>query len=501
MKQQLTKLTRTILPSGLTKQIEKVYRKSRLRLVSIVYGNPAKQVKTLAITGTNGKTTSISVLNEILKAAGKVTVLSTTAGREIAGEYIDGDGCQTVPSTEELQKLYRLALEKQVDYLLLETTSHALSQYKLPKTQLEAAGITNLTQEHLDYHKTMEDYADAKIKLFNNYNAKQIILNADDQWFSYFKQKIHDETLSYGTNSKADFRIKKVKLYKRGSEITIQHPGGLLTVATPLAGKYNAYNVTLAVAMALAIGIDEEAIIEGVANLDSIKGRLEWIDNKLGIDVIVDYAHTPDGIEKLLELAKEISHGKIHLVFGSAGERDLDKLPLMGQAAAKFADRIFVTDEENRSEPAENIRMGILKGIKEAGAEDNAIDIPDRGEAIEAALEVADEGDMVIVAGLGHQNYRNMNGVEFEWNDIVETKKILRKIEATRQADRERKANQTPLDDFKKDTKKLTDEQIDDAPVQLPELSTSKPVDSQDQTTTSSETESDQTEETLIKRF
>lgn len=432
MKKQLVKLTRRVLPKGLTNRLEDTYRKSRLKLVSAAYGNPAKQVKVMAITGTNGKTTSISVLNEILKAAGKVTVLSTTAGREIAGEHIDGDSCQTVPTTAELQKLFKLAIETNADYLLLETTSHALTQHKLPAMNLEVAGITNLTQEHLDYHKTMESYADAKLKLFTDFGAKYHILNADDQWFNYFKQKTGPQALSYGTAKQADFQLKKVKLYKKGSEITIAHNDQEIMVSTPLAGRFNAYNVTLAVAMALVVGIDSQAIIEGVANLTAVKGRLEWLDNELGIDVMVDYAHTPDGIEKLLELAKEISHGQIHLVFGSAGERDLDKLPLMGMAAAKYADHIYVTDEENRSEPAENIRAGIMQGIQQAGVQDHAHDIADRGEAIETALKKARRGDLVIIAGLGHQNYRNMNGVEIEWNDIVETNKRLRQLEATR---------------------------------------------------------------------
>ena len=294
---------------------------------------------------------------------------------------------------------------------------------------LEVAGITNLTQEHLDYHKTMENYADAKLKLFTDFGARYKILNADDPWFDYFKQRLGTEALSYGTSQQADFQIKKVKLYKKGSEITIAHGNQELMVSTPLAGRFNAYNVTLAVAMAWTIGIDQSAIIEGVANLKAVKGRLEWLDNQLGIDVMVDYAHTPDGIEKLLELAKEITKGKVHLVFGSAGERDLDKLPLMGLASAKYADKIYVTDEENRSEPAENIRAGILRGIEQAGAQDRACDIADRGEAIESALKNADKGDLVIIAGLGHQNYRNMNGVEFKWNDVDETNKILRRLE------------------------------------------------------------------------
>lgn len=432
MKQQLAKITRKLLPKKVSQAVENTYRKSRLMVLSSLHGNPAKKVKVLAITGTNGKTTSISVLNEIIKASGQTTILSTTAGREIAGEKIAGDSCQTVPSTNELQDLFQLAIDKQVDYVLLETTSHALDQHKLPAMNLVVAGFTNLTQEHLDYHHTMQEYADAKLKLFTDFGSHFNIINADDQWFDYFKQHLDDNYLSYGTNPQADFQIKKVKLYKKGSEITIATPQTEFTVSTPLAGRFNAYNVTLACSMALVLGIEPEAIIEGVANLQTIKGRLEWLDNTLGIDVMVDYAHTPDGIEKLLELATEITKGRVLIVFGSAGERDLGKLPLMGHAAAKYTDQIFVTDEENRSEPAENIRAGILQGIQEMGKSHNAFDIADRGQAIETALRHAKPGDMVIVAGLGHQNYRNMNGVDIEWNDIIETEKLLRQLEQER---------------------------------------------------------------------
>ena len=246
MKQQLAKITRKLLPKKVSQAVENTYRKSRLMVLSSLHGNPAKKVKVLAITGTNGKTTSISVLNEIIKASGQTTILSTTAGREIAGEKIAGDSCQTVPSTNELQDLFQLAIDKQVDYVLLETTSHALDQHKLPAMNLVVAGFTNLTQEHLDYHHTMQEYADAKLKLFTDFGSRLNIINADDQWFDYFKQHLDDNYLSYGTNLQADFQIKKVKLYKKGSEITIAAPQTEFTVSTPLAGRFNAYNVTLA---------------------------------------------------------------------------------------------------------------------------------------------------------------------------------------------------------------------------------------------------------------
>ncbi len=429
MKQKLTKTTRKIMPKSAVRKLENFYRKNRLRFLSKKYGHPAKKVKTLAITGTNGKTSSISMLNQIIKEAGYSTILSTTAGVEIVGEYQDANTCQTVPPTEQLQQLYNTATQQGIDYFLLEITSHALNQYKIPKMDLQAAGFTNLSQEHLDYHQSMEDYADQKLKLFTDFNAKNIILNTDDQWFDYFTEKITDY-YAYGTDSEADFRITKVKLFKQGTDITLKFKDEILELSTPMAGLFNAYNAVLAASMAKSIGIDNEAIINGLANFEGVKGRLEWINNDLGIDVMVDYAHTPDGIEKLLDFAQSVSKGKVHIVFGSAGKRDYAKRPLMGQAAAKFADRVFVTDEEPRDEDPKQIRDDIMAGINEIGMNDKAISIADRGEAIRAALEVADKGDMVIIAGLGHQMEREIgDGEHISWNDIAETKKIIAELE------------------------------------------------------------------------
>ncbi len=430
MKQKIVKATRKILPKKAVNGLETVYRKNRLRVLSKKYGHPAKKIKTLAITGTNGKTTSLSMLNKIIKEAGYTTILSTTAGVEVNGEYQSADTCQTVPPTEDLQRLYELAVKQNIDYFLLEVTSHALEQHKIPKLDLRAAGFTNLTQEHLDYHKTMKDYADQKIKLFTDFNAQNIILNSDDQWFEYFSEQIDDQIISYGTAKFADYRISNVKLFKQGSDITLKHKEQKLELSTPMAGRYNAYNAALATAMAKSIGIKDQDVINGLANFEGVKGRLEWLENELGIDVMVDYAHTPDGIEQLLEFAKETTKGKVSIIFGSAGKRDYEKRPLMGQSAAKYADRVFVTDEEPRDEDPKKIRDDIMAGIIELGKEDQAISIADRGEAIRAALEVADEGDLVIVAGLGHQMEREVGDNEhIEWSDIEETKKILRQLE------------------------------------------------------------------------
>lgn len=430
MKQQLVNLTRKIIPKKAVQGVEKIYRRNRLRMLSAKYHHPARDMKVLAITGTNGKTTSISVLNSIIKTSGAKTILSTTAGREVAGKLTSADTCQTVPSTENLQKLFVDAKNHEVNYVLLETTSHALAQYKIPQMDLKVAGMTNLSQDHLDYHHSMQDYADQKLKLFTDFNADFRILNRDDAWYNYFAQKLTTlglDFVTYGTDAQADFRISKVKIFKQGSDITLKYKGEVLELSTPLAGRFNAYNIVLAASMAKLLGIANNDIVDGVANFKAVKGRLERIENDLGLDVIVDYAHTPDALEKLLEFVKSVSKGKIHIVFGATGMRDKAKRPIMGQVVAKLADRIFVTDDETHGEDASLIRKAILKGIIDVGEEQKVIEIADRGEAIEAAIEVAEPGDSILITGMGHQNQRQIGVNEsIAWNDVEETQKILK---------------------------------------------------------------------------
>lgn len=418
MKRLLVGVARKALPMGAVRRLEEGYRKSRVRLVSARYGNPAKDLQVIAATGTNGKTTTLYYLNEILKEAGFKTALFTTAVIEVAGDSRINDLNATVALTSQMQRFFRDAKKAKVDYTLLEVTSHSLHQHKLDGVPIKAAIMTNLTQDHLDYHKTMEKYAAAKSKLFQG-EPEFIILNRDDEWYEYFdKFYAGAQKITYGKHNEAEAKIVHTKLYRKGSEarVVIDHQT-TVNLATALPGEFNIYNMTAATATAYLLGLKVNDIIEGVANVESIPGRFERVETNKGYDVIVDYAHTPDGLEKFLTAAKAITKNRIILVFGACGDRDKVKRPIMGEIAAKLADRIILTDEESYNEDPDTIRAEIMQGIQSAKGDGKTTEVADRREAIRKALDVAKKGDMVLITGMGHEKFRVIKGNKEPWND------------------------------------------------------------------------------------
>lgn len=428
MKQELVKGVRQALPHTTVRRLEEVYRKGRVKLVSARYGNPAKHLRVIAVTGTNGKTTTVNYINEILKEAGFTTAMFSTALIEVAGETKLNDLNATVASTQRMQQFFRDAKRAKVDYVVLEITSHALQQHKLDTVPIEAAIMTNLTQDHLDYHKTMDEYAAAKAKLFTG-EPKFIVLNRDDEWFEYYdKFMAGAQKITYGTHSEAEAKIDYVKLYKKGSEATvvIDHQTKL-HLATALPGKFNVYNMTAAAATAYLLGVKLTHIVEGIANLEGIPGRFERVVEGMGYDVIVDYAHTPDALEKLLDAAKSVTKNRVILVFGATGDRDKGKRPIMGEIAARLADRIILTDEESYNEDPGEIRDQVRGGIEAAGGDGKLTEITDRREAIAKALSIAKKNDTVLITGMGHEQYRIVNGERLPWNDGDVVREILNK--------------------------------------------------------------------------
>lgn len=418
MKQKLVKGVRKVLPAGILKNVEEVYRRSRVQLISARYGNPAKSLKVIAVTGTNGKTTTVNYINEILKEAGFKTAMFSTALIEVAGETQLNDLNATVGTTARMQQFFADAKKARVDYVVLEITSHALQQHKLDTVPIEVAVMTNLTQDHLDYHKTMEAYAEAKGKLFTG-EPKFIVLNRDDEWFDFFDSfPAGAQKITYGAHDEAEAKIEYVKLYKKGSEarVVIDHQT-TLELATALPGQFNVYNMTAAAATAYLLGVKLRDIIEGVANLEGVPGRFERVVEGLGYDVIVDYAHTPDALEKLLEAAKSVTKNRVILVFGATGDRDKGKRPIMGEIAARLADRIVLTDDESYSEDPQAIRDEVMAGIEQAGGGAKTTELGDRREAIEKALGVAKKGDTILITGMGHEQFRIVNGERLPWND------------------------------------------------------------------------------------
>jgi UDP-N-acetylmuramoyl-L-alanyl-D-glutamate--2,6-diaminopimelate ligase len=424
MKQKLVSLTRRILPQSAVTAVEEGYRRGRVRLVAARYGNPARHLRVIAVTGTNGKTTTVNYINSVLKAAGHTTAMFSTALIEIAGSQQLNDLNATVGTTARMQQFFRDARRSKVDFVVLEITSHALQQHKLETVPIEVAVMTNLTQDHLDYHKTMDNYARAKGKLFAR-RPRYIVLNHDDAWFDFFNAfKAAELKMTYGTNEAAEAKITYTKLYKKGSEATMVLDGQTtLELATALPGKFNVYNVAAAVATTYMLGIDKTAIIQGIANLEGVPGRFERIVEDKPYDVIVDYAHTPDALEQLLEAAKAVTKNRVILVFGATGDRDKGKRPIMGEIAGRLADRIMLTDDESYGEDPAVIRAEVMSGMKKAEARVKEYD--DRREAIKAALAIAAAGDTILITGMGHEQFRIVKGERIPWNDGDVVRELL----------------------------------------------------------------------------
>ena len=417
---------RKALPSGAVRRLEEGYRRGRIRLVRARYGDPAKGLKVIAVTGTNGKTTTLNYINEILKEAGQKTAMFTTAVIEVDGDRKINDLNATVPTTDQITRFFRDARRAKADYVLLEVTSHALDQHKLDGVPILAAVMTNLTQDHLDYHKTMENYAAAKGKLFAM-NPQFIVLNRDDEWFEFFdKYQAADQKITYGRHDDAEIRVTRTKLFKKGSEADLLLDHHLkLELATALPGEYNIDNMVAAATTAYLLGVDLNDIMEGVANLEGVPGRFERIDTGKDYDVVVDYAHTPDGLEKFLTAARAVTKNRVILVFGATGDRDKEKRPIMGEIAARLTDRIILTDEESYNENPDEIREQVMRGIETGGGSAKTTEVADRREAIQKALDIAKKGDTVLITGMGHEKFRIIDGERLPWNDADIVRELL----------------------------------------------------------------------------
>ncbi|MCL2869232.1 UDP-N-acetylmuramoyl-L-alanyl-D-glutamate--2,6-diaminopimelate ligase [Candidatus Saccharibacteria bacterium] len=425
MKKILVKVVRKALPQEVTQKLEVNYRKARLSMLDRYYGRPAKGLKVIAITGTNGKTTTANYINEILKEAGYKTAMFTTAVIEIDGKRKRNDYNATIPPVSVIEKFFAAAKRVKADYVVLEVTAHALDQHKLDNVPIMMAIMTNLTQDHLDYFKDMDHYAAVKGLLFSG-EPQYIVLNRDDDWFDYFdKFNAGELKITYGKDKDSSVKISDFKLYKKGTEAHLTINKDRLEVATNLPGEFNVYNMAAAVAATSLLNITTANMQEGIANLEELPGRFERAVQGLSYDVIVDYAHTPDALEKLLRSTKQITPGRVMLVFGATGDRDKAKRPIMGEIAAKNADKIYVTDEENYHEPADEIRKAVMLGVIRGGGELKTTEIADRYKAIETALADARKGDTILITGMGHEVFRIINGKKQPWNDVAVIKEIL----------------------------------------------------------------------------
>ena len=379
------------------------------------------------VTGTNGKTTTSAYIAKILQSSGyKVGVIST-AFYQIGDRVIPNEDNMTVVNVFKLQAMLAEMRAAKVDFIVLEVTAHALTQYRVWGIPCEVAVMTNLTQDHLDYYGTMDVYAAAKAKLFAM-EPRFIVLNRDDEWFDYYnKYSAKEVKMNYGTGEDAECRVVDAKLQKDGSDVSLEIDKTIkLQYHTHLPGKFNVYNATAAVTTAYLLHIELPKIAKGVAALESVPGRLETVDEGQSFSVVVDYAHTPDALQNLLETLKALTKNRLILVFGATGDRDKAKRPIMGEIAAKMADRIVLTDEESYTEDPETIRADVRRGVETSGGDGHMDEIADRREAIKKAFVIARPGDTVVITGMGHEKFRIMGDQKLPWNDTEVARELLK---------------------------------------------------------------------------
>ncbi len=379
------------------------------------YGRPSKELKVIGVTGTKGKTTTTYILEQILKAAGQQPGVIGTISYRGPGFEIPAD--RTTPEAPDLQRLLRRMLDAGATHCLIEVSSHSLDLKRVWGVRFDAAVFTNLSGEHMDYHTTMEEYFEAKKKLFYlNSKKRTAVVNIDDPWGKKLIADLPMATISYGLEPAAIVRASSYTFDKTGTTLAVEYPGGKASLTSPLLGRHNVYNILAAVAAALALNVPWAAIQQGIKTLKGIPGRLEPVANDLGLQVYVDYAHTDNALRHLLETARSLTPVRILLVFGAGGDRDRAKRERMGEVAAALADEVILTSDNPRSEDPLEIIAEIEAGLKRSGFSRYTI-IPDRREAITRAVDLARKGDMILVAGKGHENSQEVKGRKTHFSD------------------------------------------------------------------------------------
>lgn len=424
MVKNVKSLARKVLNGKVLRVLEDEYRLARASFANARFNWPAKGMRVIMITGTNGKTTTAHFLFSILREAGYSVGLSSTAEFRINEQVQANDTNMTVVNPVKLREQIANFKNHNVDFVILEATSQALDQHRLYGIPCEVAIFTNLTQDHLDYHKSMDAYARAKARLWQDFKPKISILYVNDEWYEYFRKIATGNIKTYGL-SKADVTISNYSVDKNRTQFTLGLKDGKSVVSLQLTGKYNALNAAAAATAAQELGVKGEDIEKGIESLQALSGRLQEVQTKKPYKVLVDYAHTPDGLEKVLGAVKELTNGSLWLVFGACGDRDKSKRPKMGKIAGRLADKIIVTDEESYNEDPDAIRASVIEGIKSIkNAEKKMLEIADRKKAIKYALDNAKKGDTVLITGLGHEQFRIQDGKRLKWND-AEVVKIL----------------------------------------------------------------------------
>ena len=425
LKQNLKK----IMPESVVVKLVNPYHYLESVVARVRYGDPSKSMKFIGVTGTNGKSTTVNLLNTILEAEGIKTGLFSTAVVKVDGEAEENDLGVGLTTANPFLLHKSLAQMKKAgaEWVILEVSSHALVQHRVAGIKFDACLITNLTRDHLDYHKTMENYAAAKGKLFEN-KPSHVTLNRDDEWYYFFDQYPAEQKITYGTHSESEAKITGAKLSFKGTRLQITIDKKPIDIKLHLPGQFNAYNATAAAALAYSMGISVDSIIKGLESFTQMPGRVELIDEGQDFTVVVDHAHTPDALKHLFTNMRMLLKGRMITVIGCDGDRDPGKRRPIGKLAAEDNEMVIVTDLEAYSEDPVGIRAEVIEGTKEAKSPVVVREIADRREAIATALKFAKKGDIVLIPGLGSQHLRATNDGKIKWDDRTVVREELKKL-------------------------------------------------------------------------
>lgn len=391
------------------------------------YGFPCDKMKVIGVTGTNGKTTTTHLVKAVYEAAGKKTGLIGTINNMVGDRVLPVK--HTTPESVDLQKLLAEMAEEQVEAAVMEVSSHALALHRVEGCRFDLAVFTNITQDHLDFHRDMDDYLAAKMKLFAG--AGVSVINADDPHARQVIEAGAGKVITYGVEQNADIMARDINVTPGGVSFMVIGAMGAIRVDLQLTGLFNMYNALAAFAVGTEEGFPPGDIKMALEKVEGVPGRFELVNKGQQFAVIVDYAHTPDGLKNILSTAREFTRGRLITVFGCGGDRDRTKRPLMGEIGTSMSDLAVITSDNPRTEDPEKIIEDILEGVTGVGNADYTV-IQDRRSAIAHAIKSARPGDVVVIAGKGHETYQEINGQRFHFDDREEASIILEELGGAR---------------------------------------------------------------------
>lgn len=412
------------IPAGMTVVQVKDSRRAMEIVAPLFFDYPGKKLRLIGVTGTNGKTTTTNIIRLILRKAGYKVGLIGTINIMVEDEVTEAHN--TTPDVIDLQKaLYKMVCAG-CDYAVMEVSSHALALNRVAGCEYDCAVLTNITQDHLDFHKTLENYRDAKSLLFEGLAGgskanKNAVFNMDDPSSAIIRSRTEVPVLTYGKDTANDIYPLSFTVAAKHMQLKLHTPAGEMNLELKITGEFNVYNVMAAVAAMLAEKIDTGIICDVLDGFDGVPGRFQLVEAGQPYTVIVDYAHTPDGLDNVLKTARYITKGRLWAIFGCGGDRDNKKRPIMGRIALDLADNIIVTSDNPRTEDPEAIIDEIFTALTEVPEGKKVYRLSDRKEAIEFALEHAADDDVIMIAGKGHENYQILKDrtIHFDDREVV----------------------------------------------------------------------------------